>query len=172
MLFTSIFFLAGIILILLGLYYSWRHYHIQQSQHIPQGKITYSDLHIPEKSLYSPRYRLAGKPDYIVKQKDSLLPVEVKSGPYTQPQIHHIMQLTAYCILLEDTYQTFVPHGVLIYPSGKYTIKMNPKVRFELEQIMHEIKYSKRSQTVYRNHHDEWKCRSCSLRQCCSEKMI
>ncbi|MBD3408119.1 MAG: CRISPR-associated protein Cas4 [Candidatus Lokiarchaeota archaeon] len=170
--FTVISLIIGILLIVLGTYYSWKNHHIKRSYHIPDGKITYADLNISEKTLFSPRYRLAGKPDYIVKQQEKLLPVEVKSGAYSHPQFHHIMQLTAYCVLLEDTFQTFVPQGLLVYPSGHHMIMMNPKVRFQLEQIIHEINYSKRSQTAYRNHHDKWKCRSCSLRQHCMEKLI
>ena len=126
----------------------------------------------PEKPLFSPRYQLAGKPDYIIRQPNGWFPVEVKSGQYHQPQPHHTMQLAAYCALVEDTYKQFVPQGVLVYPTGSFTVLFNPEQRFHLEKTIQQMKQFKTAKVVQRNHQDTHKCRACSMRQFCSQKLI
>ncbi len=46
---------------------------------IQDGKITYSDLSKPGKPFFSKRYRIVGKPDYIVKKNKryNLLSLEI-----------------------------------------------------------------------------------------------
>ena len=62
------------------------------------------------------------------------IPIEVKTGGYTEPQESHILQLAAYCHLLEENYNKFVPYGILIYSDiSKFKIPFDPKTRFELE---------------------------------------
>ena len=138
---------------------------------IPKGKITYSDLNIPAKSLFSKKYLLAGKPDYIIKKKNNLIPVEIKTGNYTIPQKNHIMQLASYCQLIEDNFQSFVPYGVIIYPSIDFKIPFNPGIRFELENTIKEMRNSIKSNFVKRKHHDFQKCQNCSMKLYCKEKI-
>lgn len=48
---------------------------------IPAGRVIYSDASQwgkVERPLYDPKLRLTGKPDYLMKQGNQLIPVEVK----------------------------------------------------------------------------------------------
>ncbi|MGH2524206.1 MAG: CRISPR-associated protein Cas4, partial [Anaerolineales bacterium] len=50
---------------------------------LPEGKIVYTDMGgwgRPERPLFSARLQLAGKPDYLVREREAYVPVEVKSG--------------------------------------------------------------------------------------------
>ena len=98
---------------------------------IQDGKIIYSDLNKPEKPLFSKKYRLIGKPDYIIKKNGYFIPVEVKSGKHNTVKKSHIYQLIAYCQLIEENYNIFTPYGIIIYPetSKQYEIQFNPKRR-------------------------------------------
>ena len=138
---------------------------------IPDGEITYSDLNVPAKALFSKRYRIAGKPDYIVKKNKYYIPIEVKSGSYSNPQKNHILQLATYCQLLEDNYGNLVPYGIIIYKNSDFKIPFDPKLRFELESIIHKIRKSINKNVVL-NHNDPNKCRICSMRMYCKERLF
>ena len=146
--------------------------NIKNINKIQDGLITYSDLNIPAKPLFSYRYKIAGKPDYIVKKDNHFIPVEVKTGTYNTPLKNHVLQLAAYCQLVEETYKSFVPFGVLVYNKSKqYKIPFDPKLRFELEQSINKMKYILQTNSISRNHNDQNRCRNCSMRQYCEMKI-
>ena len=141
----------------------------KKSYGIPDGSILYSDLNIPATPLFSKRFRLTGKPDYIVHKGYHCIPVEVKSGSGSAPYQSQVLQLVAYCQILEDTSGEFVPEGVLVYNNNPYTIPFNPKLRFELETVMKSMRTSLRTSVVKRNHRDPRRCIHCSMRQYCTD---
>ena len=71
---------------------------------IQDGNITYSDLNITAETLFSNRYRISGKPDYVIKKNDHYIPIEVKTGYHHKPKKNHIFQLVAYCQIIEENY--------------------------------------------------------------------
>ena len=158
-------------LLLVSVIYSKKATKTQNHYQIPQGTITYTDLDVPARPLFSKQLLLTGKPDYIIQKDQQYIPVEVKTGSYQQPQQHHIMQLAAYCHLVEETYNSFVPYGILIYPSGQFTIPFTPDLRFQLEQCIYSMRVSCKKQILPRNHSSQTKCVHCSLKKHCTEQM-
>jgi len=140
---------------------------------IQVGKITYSDLNTPAKPLFSKRYRISGKPDYIVKRDGHYFPVEIKTGNHHEPKKNHIFQLAAYCQILEENYGGFIPYGILVYSdtSQQFKIPFNPKIRFELESTVNKMRKSLKTGKIKRNHNDSKRCESCSMRTYCDEKI-
>ncbi|MFH1446369.1 MAG: PD-(D/E)XK nuclease family protein, partial [Chloroflexota bacterium] len=73
---------------------------------LPGGDIVYSDTGLWEETqeaFYDSRLNLTGKPDYVIRQGYTLLPVEVKTGRTPiEPYDSHIYQLCAYCYLVEQ----------------------------------------------------------------------
>jgi CRISPR-associated exonuclease Cas4 len=141
----------------------------KKSYGIPDGMILYSDLNVLAAPLFSKRSRLAGKPDYIVRKENHCIPVEVKSGGGAHPHQSHVLQLAAYCQLLEDTSGMFVPEGILVYNNVPYTIPFDPKLRFELESVMKSMRASLRNGVVKRNHQEPGRCRHCSMKRYCTD---
>ena len=141
---------------------------------IQDGKIIYSDLNMPAKPLFSKRYRISGKPDYIIKKDGHHIPVEVKTGQHHEPKKNHVFQLAAYCQILEENYGGFVPYGILVYSdtSQQYKIPFDPKIRFELESAIKKMRRILKTKKTARNHNDLYKCRSCSMRSYCDKKII
>lgn len=139
---------------------------------IPEGLILYSDLNVPAEPLFSKRFRLVGKPDYIVQNEDRYIPVEVKSGSQPHPQHNHVLQLAAYCQILEDVSGTFVPEGILVFNNVPYTIAFDPQLRFELASVMNLMRTSLYDGVVVRNHQEPGRCRRCSLRRYCDDRML
>jgi len=141
----------------------------KKSYGIPDGMILYSDLNVPAAPLFSKRSRLAGKPDYIVQKENRYIPVEVKTGGGAHPRQSHVLQLAAYCQILEDTSGMFVPEGILVYNNIPYTIAFDPKLRFELESVMKSMRVSLRNGVVKRNHQEPGRCRHCSMKRYCTD---
>jgi CRISPR-associated exonuclease Cas4 len=141
----------------------------KKSYGIPDGLILYSDLNVPAAPFFSKRSRLTGKPDYIVRRESHIIPVEVKSGRGPHPHHSQMLQLAAYCQILEDTSGVFVPEGILVYNNVPYTIPFDPKLRFELESVMKTMRASLRSGSVQRNHQEPGRCHHCSMRRYCTD---
>lgn len=145
---------------------------VKASHKIQDGKITYSDLDKPGETFFSKKYMLAGKPDYIVKRKNRYLPVEVKTGDHNKPQFNHVLQLAAYCHLLEENYGGFVPYGILVYSDKDYfKIPFDPRVRFELESTIKKMRNVLKTGKVTINHSDFRRCQACSMRDHCNNNI-
>jgi len=176
---TDISIIISIILIILAiiLIYNSRKIHKKaiskkKQFRIPEGKITYSDLNLPSKPLFSRRYRITGKPDYIVKKNNQYIPIEVKSGSNQQPHKNHILQLATYCQLIEENYGNFVPYGIIVYSNSDFKIPFNPSLRFELESVIKKMRSVLKNKIVVLNHEDPSKCRYCSMRIYCNKKLV
>lgn len=91
--------------------------------------------------LYSSRYNIQGKPDYIFKKNMSrrLVPVEIKSGTIGKELLPHngdLYQLAAYFLIIEDVYKVKPKYGKLIYKDYMFIIKNTMKLRRELKMIL------------------------------------
>ena len=72
--------------------------------------------------LRSERYRISGRPDMVRRGRDGRsIPVELKTRPLPAagPTRSHIVQLWAYCLLLEEIEGVAPPFGVLRYGDGR-----------------------------------------------------
>ena len=144
----------------------------KRQHNIQQGKIEYSDLNKPAKPFFSKKYRITGKPDYVVKQNQYVLPVELKTGNHSKPRASHVLQLAAYCQLIEDNYHNFVPYGVLVYNNQDvFKIPFDPKLRFDLENTLTKMRNYAKAGNLTRSHDDINRCKSCSMRQHCTIKI-
>ncbi len=171
-------FIVSLLLIILGCVFLFVSYLITQkikrnkdSLHLPNGEVTYADLRKPAKPLFSINYRLSGKPDYILHHEDTLIPVEYKSGRYTYPANHHILQLAAYCQLIEDVEDQCVPFGWIVYPTGRFKIPFNAQLRLQLQQTMDEIRENNNTSPPERSHNFARRCQNCSFNAVCPGKI-
>jgi CRISPR-associated exonuclease Cas4 len=146
---------------------------IKKKYNIQKGKIIYSDLNKPGKPFFSKRYKIVGKPDYIINEKNRYIPVEIKTGHHLYPQKNHIIQLASYCQLLEENYGDFVPYGILIYENiHKFKIPFDPKMRYEFEAHLKDMRKMINRRKILRNHNNPRKCKNCSMRSYCSNKLL
>lgn len=145
---------------------------------IPQGRIVYSDVGTeqqPSKALVSQRYRLAGKPDYIVSTADGDVPVECKStrAPARGPYESHVAQAMAYCLLMEDLSGVAPPYGLIKYSDRTVRVRYTPEMKRRLLGLIEEV-YEARgvaAAAVHRNHSAPARCRSCGVREACGEAL-
>ena len=71
------------------------------------------------KLLYSAKYELQGKPDYVFQSPilKKIVPVELKSGEIDEEELPHhgdLLQLGAYFLILEDVYGQQPPFGRIV----------------------------------------------------------
>ena len=139
------------------------------------GQIVYSDTgasELPAKPLYAPRYGLTGKPDYLVATRQGLVPVEVKPGRTDpEPQESHLLQVLAYCLLIEDSEGKPPPYGLLRYRHETFKVDYNSQTRAYILDVLEEIKEAHRLPEVHRNHEQPGRCRACAYRDLCEEAL-
>lgn len=141
---------------------------------IPAGKVIYSDLDRPGKALYSKSLGISGKPDYIVKGRGrTLIPVEIKSGRAQEPHKNHVLQLAAYCYLVEENYHRSVPYGIIVYSDAKqHRINFDKALRSDLLATIGEMKRTLGHDCPKRTHNYKQKCRHCSFSGSCKNSLV
>lgn len=108
----------------------------------------------PGLTLYSETLNLVGRPDYLIKESGKIIPVEVKTGKTPAfPHRNHVMQLMAYCYLVEENLGIRPPGGYIRYPGGEYKVSYTDKTKQELEKLVAEVSESKRKNKEFFCHH-------------------
>ena len=97
------------------------------------------------KLLYSAKYELQGKPDYVFQSPflKKIVPVELKSGKIDEEELPHhgdLLQLGAYFLILEDVYGQKPPFGRIVYQDYMFEIKNTAKIRNEVLSTMKEMR--------------------------------
>lgn len=139
---------------------------------IPEGRIVYTDLDKPAQPLFSEQLRLTGKPDYVVNFKGQYIPVEVKTGVTYSPYRNHVLQLAAYCLLVEEKYSRVIPFGVLVYGGVRqFRIPFEAYLRRQVITIMEEMRTKLATGTIQRNHNLIAKCQHCSMSVHCNQRI-
>jgi CRISPR-associated exonuclease Cas4 len=157
---------------------------------LPTGKLVYSDTGFAvgeiaparlnaegerqERALVSRKYGLTGRPDYLVRTREGIVPVEAKSARRPAsgvPYDSHLMQLAAYCLLVEDGLGERVPYGLVRYSDGEARIEYTPELRETLIEIIDEIREAREADEVHRSHDQRQRCASCGFRDVCDESL-
>lgn len=142
---------------------------------LPSGRVTYVDTGAwdrCERPLFSRRHRLTGRPDYLVQSRQSVIPVEVKSGAAPeQPYQAHVLQLAAYCLLVEEQEGRSPPFGIIKYDDEAFEVDYTPALRAELLDILNGIRNDLGARDVRRSHDEPARCRGCGYRDRCEQRM-
>jgi len=116
---------------------------------------------------------LQGRPDYVVEKEGAFIPVEVKSGKTPRrPYDSHVMQLAAYCFLVQEHYGARPPYGVLAYPDQQFEIRYTSKLEDDMLRYMLRIELAQRTGNVHRDHENPRRCSGCSRREGCPERLV
>lgn len=104
----------------------------------------------PGEILYSNTIPLMGKPDYLVKEGEELIPVELKTGKTpTEPWENHVMQLMAYCYLVEENYGVRPKGGIVKYPEREFKLLYTDEAKQGVINTVLEIMQAKESEQEY-----------------------
>ncbi len=143
---------------------------------LPQGRVVYVDSRRwqrPPESLRAPRYNLVGRPDFLMRDGKTVIPVESKPGRgATQPYEGDLLQLAAYCLLVEETHGVTPPYGLLVYRERTFEIPFDRGLRDHLLDILDEMAVAwEEGEEVHRDHEQRSRCEACSMREECGEEM-
>lgn len=149
----------------------------QSASGLPQGEVFYTDSgawHRNSEALYAAELRLAGKPDYLVAQRDgTIIPVEVKSSRAPQePYAGHVLQLMAYCLLVEATYGIRPTHGILQYADRAFAVDYTRQLEQDLLDSLAALCQDQGAPYVSRDHRDSRRCAACGYREACVETLV
>ena len=137
------------------------------------ARIVYSDTGAwekVEKPLFSRKYALTGKPDYIVEENGATIPIEVKPNRVAPaPYESDVMQLAAYALLIEESYGMNPPHGLLKYRDAVFQIDFTEELRAQLLDLMDAMREDLGARDVSRSHAEPARCRACGYRSECGQ---
>jgi CRISPR-associated exonuclease Cas4 len=145
----------------------------RKSSGLPGGQVIYEDMsnwEEPEKPLYDSITQLTGRPDYLVRQGRSFIPVEVKSGRTPEsPYDSHIFQLAAYCLLVEREFGERPEYGIIHYGRRTFSVPYTEELEEALIDLLTEIRQDDRRKIVHRSHEEAARCRGCGYAYTCDE---
>jgi len=128
--------------------------------------------------LVSKKYRLRGRPDLVLEEEGSYIPVEIKTGKVPQtPHFSHIMQLVVYMALVEEAYGKRPKYGIVRYAGRNGSDPLDHRINFTdkleglLRETLNDMRKLDREKTAHRNHDRPGKCRFCSRRRKCPERL-
>ncbi|HKW43594.1 MAG TPA: CRISPR-associated protein Cas4 [Thermoplasmata archaeon] len=138
-----------------------------------QGDLVYIDsTNQQPKRFVSKKYGLSGRPDAVVMDGEHHIPVEIKTGRVPRgPLFSHILQVVAYCILLEEEYGRAPPYGIIRYETTNYEIEYNEDQKRLLLEKLAEMRDAIVKGEAHRNHSRPGKCIHCSRRSGCPERL-
>ncbi len=141
---------------------------------IPAGRLISLDtsrLKPVTEPLYDPDLRLTGRPDYLVQQGRRHIPVEVKSSRAPKrPHRSHVLQLAAYCHLVETTTGKRPPYGILKYADCTYKLHYTHALQQDLLKILGTIQKAQDS-SPGRSHNSPSRCQACGYISSCDQSL-
>jgi len=138
------------------------------------GRVIESDGPVarPARVLRSARLGLAGKPDMIVREHGRLVPVEVKpTRESDEPWLRDVVQLAAYCLLVEEAFDAPAGYGYLRYANRTFRIDFTDSMRTNLLNSLRELRTDLTAENVDRGHDDRRRCVRCPLRARCGQSL-
>lgn len=138
---------------------------------LPEGELVYEDADGAGEPLSSSAYPLVGKPDYIVKLPDGRpVPIELKLGVQnaSAPYSNHIIQVGAYCLILEDYFEQPPTHAILRYADREFTIDYTPALRRKVIKLLAEMERCSEQQPPLLARQRAAKCRICVFQPVCA----
>lgn len=172
---TAVFGLGLALVLLAAAALAYAYFQRQQAG-LPAGAVIYSDsgTWFPQSDpLFDAELQLVGKPDYLIEQQDGLIiPVEVKSKPApSAPHEGHVLQLAAYCLLVESNFGVRPSHGIIQYKDKAFAVDYTPELEDELLELLDEMRVTLYAADAGRNHEDWRRCAGCGLRHACYERL-
>lgn len=166
-------YLVGFLL-LFGLALIWISQRRLAGLGLPKGRVIALDtldLKQPDRALYDPVWHLAGRPDYLVEQAGTVIPVEVKSGRApTRPWPGQVLQLAAYCRLVHASTGERPPYGVLKYADRAFAVDYDDSLETSLRNTLAEMRRSEGAE-MDRSHESPGRCRGCGYRDRCDQRL-
>ena len=137
---------------------------------LPDGELVYEDADGQGEPLSSSTFPLIGKPDYVVQAPDGRpVPVELKLNVQNAaaPYSNHMVQLAAYCLILEDYFEQPPTHGILRYADREFVVEYTSALRKKVIRLLGEMERCSEQQPPPLVKQRVAKCRPCAFQPVC-----
>jgi CRISPR-associated exonuclease Cas4 len=173
---TNLLIGLALILLLVGVVALMWSRRARRTAGLPGGKVIYADTsrwQRAERPLFSRQHQLTGKPDYLVREGRAIIPVEVKSSraPADGPRAGHVLQLAAYCLLIEETEGVRPTYGIVKYADDAFRVDNTAELRHTLLSTLDAMRRDLNRGKSRRSHADAARCRRCGVRAACDERL-
>ncbi|GLV58893.1 hypothetical protein KDH_57210 [Dictyobacter sp. S3.2.2.5] len=141
-----------------------------QALGLPFGELMYENVDGRGDPITSDEHFLQGKPAYIVKLPDNrLLPVDIKPVALNAmtPEGHHVLQVAAYCLILEEYSEDPPTHGILRYSDREFPIEYTPALRKKVLRHLKQMDLSSAEMPPALQKQKVAKCRACIYQPIC-----
>jgi CRISPR-associated exonuclease Cas4 len=167
--------IAAAIFVGLGVLFLWLAQRGRARSGLPAGQIAYADTNSwrrTERPLFSPDLGLTGKPDYLVDNGVEVVPVEIKSRRAPErPYASHVLQLAAYCLLVEKAYGRRPTHGIIKYADRSFRVDYVPGLEERLLRTPNRMRADLAAGSAPRNHSEGYRCNACDHREHCDQRL-
>lgn len=164
-----------LLLLLVGAVLLWLARRLRARSGLPAGRVVVADVgswRRLDRPLFSRRYGLTGRPDYVVANGADLIPVEVKSAHApARPYASHVLQLAAYCLLIAETSGRRPPYGILRYTNRTFQIPYTQELEEQLIEVLEAMRGDLAAGDAPRRHQDPRRCAACGYREVCDEAL-
>ncbi|MDX1664479.1 MAG: Dna2/Cas4 domain-containing protein [Candidatus Promineifilaceae bacterium] len=167
----------GVALLLLALALAIKASEWWSQARLPAGSVIYTDTgtwYRQQEALYAPTLQLVGKPDYLVEEADgTIIPVEIKSSAAPDsPYPGHVLQLAAYCLLVDEAYGLRPDYGIIQYRDHAFAVSFTDEMEADILDLLAEMRADRFARDVDRDH-DNWrKCRGCGFNEICAQSLV
>jgi len=172
-------------ILILAILAIWGSSIMLKKEGFPKGRLIYADTtrwQSTIKPFFDQELGLTGKPDYILKNGNQIIPVEIKSSSRNStPPDSHIYQLAAYCYLIQKEYHQKPTYGIIHYTSTSneqqkpdqhtYAINYTKELETRLYTSIKQIRTFENSLQPNRSHQSPRRCKRCGYRTHCEQKL-
>ena len=140
----------------------------KKSERLLQGEVVYKGINNRNAQiLQAPRFHLSGIPDYIIKQNNEFIPVEIKSS-LTPKKLYDSdrMQVVAQALLVEAEYGKLPTCGFVQYLNRTFVVKITSKYIKKLEQTLSIMRKAKETGFIPNLYPSWYYCPTCLRTKC------
>lgn len=141
---------------------------------LPHGRLITVDLKRQGQAaptLIDAELGLTGRPDALLETRRGRVPVEIKSGAAPdQPHASHVLQLMAYCRLVQAGYGRRPPYGILKYADRAFEVPYSRRAEAELRRTIKSMQ-ALGADLPDRSHRDPARCAACGFAAACDQRL-
>ena len=82
-----------------------------------------------------------------------------------------MLQLAAYCLLVEENFGVRPPYGILQYRDGAFAIDYTDDLEADLLDLLAEMRATRAEADPEPDHDDPRRCAACGLRAACDRRV-
>ena len=111
--------------------------------------------------------RLRGRPDYLMRRREGLIPVEFKPLRTSKTLYESDrLQIGTYLML------TRAPYGIVRYKDATFRVHLTQELEARCLAVADQVRAARRAAVVHRTHNVPAKCGACAHRTACGESLV